>query len=281
MNNKLRSFLNTILLSFFVLSVSCVCAIPPESNFPDVTISSVHDVLLSQGIILEKFIACGGNGDVYEAMKEGQKIAIKISKTDTDIRVWEQLFQANIRYSGLEDSEKWLNECCVLPMKVDTELNFPYICSMFLAQCDLVKRNGKSNIKYDYLDIADIIKNAVKGFEALRVRGFYHNDISLENILKMPDATPGSAYRLSDFGAMKQVNSEEEGKIRISQDIKSLVEMLNSGTGFSKGNPIDASSKQREAMKSFKEFYKYVKSNSQISASDVLRHDYIVNYSKS
>lgn len=166
----------------------------------------------------------------------------------------------------------------MLPKKVDAEVDKTiYICSMPLAKCNLVKRTDGNNIKYDYLNIANIIKNVVKGFETLRIRGFYHNDLSLGNILKMSDITPGSGYRLSDFGAMRQIESEDEGRKRISQDIKCLLEMLN-GASFSRGNPKDASLEQRGAAKSFKEFCKYIKGKTEISAVDVLNHPYIAIY---
>ncbi len=178
-----------------------------------------------------------------------------------------------------EGADKWLEEYCVLPMKVDTELDSLHICSMSLAQCDLIKREGKSNIKYDFLDIADIIKSVVMGLEALRVRGFFHNDISLGNILKMPKAAPGSSYRLSDFGAMRQLQSDEEGKSKISIDIKKLVNIFKSGQGFSKGNPINATEDQRYAKNKFGEFCDYIENMPQVSASDVLNHEYIVSFS--
>lgn len=74
MNNKFGKFFYIILLSFCVLTVWNVTAIPPQGNFADEDIKTVKSILLSKGIILGEFIANGGNGDVYEATQNEKKL---------------------------------------------------------------------------------------------------------------------------------------------------------------------------------------------------------------
>ena len=151
--------------------------IETESPIDRRVTESIRQILAQEGFVLGKFIGRGGNSSVYKSQYNGLDVAVKIAATGTDTEVKDKL-QENLNFPSTVEyyDNSWINNC-MIPEVINTNLEGLHASYMKLAECDLDK-----TFEYDSMEIAKIIGSVVMAMEALRVRGYCHNDISLGNI---------------------------------------------------------------------------------------------------
>lgn len=179
--------------------------------------AEVVHALKDRGITLVRLIATGGMSEVYEGMREGRRVAVKLlSATSQTSR---NLAQALVHEAELMQRLHHPSLVEVLDAgQLSADAYFiamPYAAGGTLRQrlADL-KARGKVMRERDALQIAHRVASAL---EHIHTQGIIHRDVKPSNMLFM---TARSAVKLADFGVAAEV---EEVLVRAGASGASIV----------------------------------------------------------
>lgn len=131
----------------------------------------------------------------------------------------------------------------VVHVSIHNRLNSPWFI-MELAECSLAHElncddNREGNLKMTIEQKINIFRQILEGVKYIHDKGYLHRDIKALNILKFPDG----AYKLSDFGLVKDINRDSTTLTKIGKPLGTDIYMapeIREGANYSVKSDIYA-----------------------------------------